>query len=174
MYSEGLILYRRRASSEELEELRWIANLQFDGYGVELIPDDIILVISPSTGKIRYLLHDNKLYLSLRAGDHRFLLHIPSGKVLNKVAKHPRFRVYVNNNYAEFIKSGGNVFSKHVVMADPEIRPGDEVVVVDENGELIGVGRAIRPGWEMIYYNWGEAVRIREGVLEEFRSGKRN
>ena len=57
MYSEGLILYRKRASSEELEELRWIANLQFDGYGVELIPDDIILVISPSTGKIRYLLH---------------------------------------------------------------------------------------------------------------------
>ncbi|MCD6301131.1 MAG: pseudouridine synthase [Staphylothermus sp.] len=164
-------MHKRKATSEELEELRWIASLQFGEYGIELIPDNITLVISPSTGKIRYLLYEDKLYLSLRAGDHRFLLHIPSARVLNRLAEPPKFRVYVNINYAEFIKNGGNVFSKHVVMADPEIRPGDEVVVVDENGELIGVGRAIRPGWEMIYYNWGEAVRIREGVQEEYGSG---
>jgi len=59
------------------------------------------------------------------------------------------------------------VFTKHVVWADPDIRPGDEVVVVDyETGEVIGVGKASKPGWEMIYYGWGEGVRIREGINE--------
>lgn len=161
-------MIKRRPTVEELEELRAIADLEFRGVGEQLIPDDIVLVISPSTMKIRYLLLDNKIYLSIRAGDYRFILHVSAGKVLNKILPHPHLRIYVNSRYSEFIASGGNVFCKHVVMADPNIKPGDEVLVVDSDSyELLGVGRAIKPGWEITYYSWGEAVRLREGVSEE-------
>jgi uncharacterized protein with predicted RNA binding PUA domain len=163
-----IILIKRRPTSEELKSLRRIADLQFGGYGDEIIPDNILLVISPSTQKIRYLLYDGKIYLSLRAGDHRFILHVPAGYRLNHILPHPMLRVYVDSRYSEFVASGGNVFCKHVVLADPNIRPGDEVLVIDSDTyRLLGVGRAIKPGWEITYYSWGEAVRVKEGVLEE-------
>ncbi len=162
------MLIKRKPTSDELEGLRRIADLQFRGYGEEAIPDNILLVISPSTQKIRYILYEGKIYLSLRAGDHRFILHVPAGYRLNNILPHPLLRVYVDSKYGRFITSGGNVFCKHVVLADPDIRPGDEVLVVDaDTHQLLGVGRAIKPGWEITYYSWGEAVRIKEGVLEE-------
>lgn len=161
-------MIKRTPSPQELSELRRIADIQFRGVGNELIPSDILLVLSPATGKIRYLEWKNKLYLSIRASDYRFLLHVPSGLVLNTILPHPHLRVYVDPKYSRFIAEGGNVFCKHVAYADPEIRPGDEVLVVDASShELLGVGRAVKPGWEITYYRWGEAIRIREGVLED-------
>jgi len=150
---------------EELEELRSIADLQFYGVGEKLIPEDIVVVLSPSTYRIRYILLNNEIYLTLRASDHRFLLHIRAATRLNKILPHPLMRVYVNPKYSIYISEGGNVFAKHVVIADPEIRPGDEVLVLDYNTkELLGVGKAVKPGWCIPYHSWGEAVRLREST----------
>ncbi len=161
-------MIRRPPTPNELEELRWIADLQFRGYGREVIPANIILVISPSTGKIRYLELNGKIYLSIRASDYRYILHVEAGKILNKVLPHPLLRVYVDEKYSRFIEEGGNVFCKHVVMADPDIKPGDEVLAVEYgSNRLLGVGRAVKPGWEVTYYKWGEAIRIREGIGED-------
>ena len=158
-------MIRRKPTREELEELRWIADLQFNGFGHELIPDDVEIVLSPSTYKIRYLLLNDTLYLSLRAGDHRFLLHLLAGERLNEIVPHPRFRVYVNPRYSRFVVKGGNVFTKHVVLSDPEIRPGDEVLIVEYgSSKYIGVGKAVKPGWAIPFHGWGEAVKVRETV----------
>jgi len=154
---------RRRPTLDELLELRGIARLQF-GVDDEFIPDSIEVVVSPNTMKIRLLLLNGEKYLTLRAGDYRFNLHIASGLVLNKMLPHPRLRVYVKDEYTGFIAGGGNLFNKHVLMADPGIRPNDEVLVVSPSGELLAVGRAMVPGHEMVYYKRGEAVRVREGI----------
>ncbi len=161
VYSMGFI--KRKPSDRELDELRWIAKIQF-GVGRDFIPDDIDVVLSRSTLKIRLLLLNGEKYLTLRAGDYRFNLHIASGKVLNRILSHPKYRVYIKDEYIEFVAGGGNLFNKHVLMADPGIKPNDEVLVTSSNGELIAVGRAIIPGFEMVYYKRGEAVRVREGV----------
>ncbi|MGC9012015.1 PUA domain-containing protein [Thermogladius sp.] len=158
-------MIRRRLSDQELEELRYIAGLQF-GVSGEFIPEGAEGEFSKNTLKLRRIIVDDKPYLSIRASDYRFNLHIPSGLVLNRLLPHPRLRVYVMERYSEFVARGGNVFCKHVVMADPDIRPEDEVLVVDEKGNLLAVGRAVKPGWEMVFYKWGEAVRIRQGVRE--------
>jgi len=158
-------MLRRRLTESEIEELRYIAGLQF-GVGEEFIPDDAEGEFSRTTLKLRRIIVDSKPYLAVRASDYRFNLYITSGLVLNKILPHPKMRVYVLSKYADFIAKGGNVFCKHVLMADPDIRPEDEVLVVDEKGELLAVGRAIKPGWEMVFYKWGEAVRIRRGVSE--------
>jgi len=153
-----------------LVELRSIADLQFRGVGSKLIPDNVLLAISPTTLKIRHLLLNDRIYLSLRAGDHRYILHMDAGYRLNTVLKPPLLRVYVNHKYSEYVAEGGNVFAKHVVSSDPSIKPGDEVLVIDfDTQELIAVGKAVKPGSTIPYHNWGEAVKVRESVLR--RSG---
>jgi len=156
----------RKPTLWELRELREIAEFQFGVSGELLIPEDILLVVSPNTNRARFIILNGEKYLSLRARDYRFNLHISSGLVLNKILPKPRLRVYVKDEYVEFIARGGNLFSRHVLAADPSIKPGDEVLVVDSKGDLIAVGRSRLSGWEMAYYNRGEAVRIREGVLK--------
>lgn len=159
-------MIRRKLSAEELRELRAIAEYQFGVSGEVLIPGDVVAVVSPSTNRIRVLERDGRKYLSIRAGDYRFNLHISSAKILHAHLSPPYLRVYVKNEYSPFVMRGGNVFAKHVLLADPRIRPGDEVLVVDENDALIATGRAILAGHEIVYYKRGEAVRVREGVLK--------
>lgn len=160
-------MIRRKPSLNELKQLRGIANLQFRGCGDALIPDDVYVLVSPSTLKIRALIVNDEIYMTLRAGDHRFILHKPAAVRLNEVLPHPYLRVYVNEKYCGFIIKGGNVFSKHVVLSDPTIRPGDEVLIhCYPTLNLVASGRAIKPGWAMNLYNWGEAVRVKERIRE--------
>ncbi len=157
----------RRPSLEELKMLRMLASLQFRGLGELLIPDDIYIEVA-KTGKVRKIMLSNKkIYMSLRAPDHRYVLHLEAGRVLWRATYLPMFRVIVDDAYKEFIVRGGNVFTKHVVFADPYIRPFDEVIVVDKNDKLLAVGRALHPGWLMNSLNRGEAVKVRETIGEE-------
>ena len=156
----------RKPTIDELSEFRMIAEIQFNVKGELLIPDHAYVSISPNTNRIRLIIVNGEKYLSIRARDYRFNLHVPAGRVLNNILPHPKLRVYVKKDYSEFIGRGETLFSKHVLMADPDIRPGDEVLVVDPDGELLAVGRSRLTGWEMVYYNRGEAVKIREGVYK--------
>ncbi len=160
-------MIKRKPTVWELNELREIAEFQFGIRGELLIPNNVDVVVSVNTNRIRFILLDNEKYLSLRSRDYRFNLHIASAHALNKLLPHPRLRVYVKEPYVEFVARGGSLFSKHVLMADPDIRPGDEVLVVDFKGSLIAVGRAKLSGWEITHYNRGEAVKVREGVIKQ-------
>ncbi len=72
----------------------------------------------------------------------------------------------VQSDVAEFVRSGGDVFSKHIVHADENLRPGDEALVTDEKGALVGVGKAVLSGKDMRFFKRGVAVRIRKGTGE--------
>lgn len=155
----------RKPTPRELEELRYIAELQFGVDGHLLIPDDVLVVVSPSTGKIRAVVLQGKPYLGIRPRDYRFNLYIASGVRLNELLPRPKLRVYVKDEYAEFAKKGKTIFCRHVLMADPGVRYGDEVLAVDSSGRLLAVGRSVKSGLEMVFYRRGEAVKIREGAL---------
>ncbi len=87
-------------------------------------------------------------------------------------AEHPRLWVKVSRDAAPFVAKGKSVFAKHVVDADEEIRPREEVVVLDEKGEVLAVGRAVLTGAEMKAFKSGVAVRVRWGALEEVKNSK--
>jgi predicted RNA-binding protein (TIGR00451 family) len=55
----------------------------------------------------------------------------------------------------------------HVVKTDQEIRAKDEVIVVDEGGKVLAVGRAVLSGEEMKVFKIGVAVKVRRGCKEE-------
>jgi len=56
---------------------------------------------------------------------------------------------------------GSSIFAIGIKYADSAIRPGDEVIILDEDGEVIGVGRSEMSGREMCDFDNGVAVKVR-------------
>jgi len=156
----------RRPTLLELRMLRAIANYQFrTNIGNELIPSDVYVKVSKSTGKIREVLTNNRgLLLVLRASDYMFNLTKLSAIRLHKLLKPPKNRVIVVNEVSEFIREGRNVFARHVIAIDEDLRANDEVIVVNEDDELLGYGRLKLSPLETMFFTRGLAVLVRGGV----------
>jgi archaeosine synthase len=56
---------------------------------------------------------------------------------------------------------GGSIFAVGVQEADYDIRPGDEVIVINSSGEVLAVGRSEMSGREMCELRRGRAVSVR-------------
>jgi len=121
-------------------------------------------VISKNTGKVRNVLVDGEHVLSLRAEDGFFTLKAAGARRLHAAFSFPRLRVVVDADAVPFQREGKNVFAKFVREADPEIRPGDEVLVVSTEDELCAVARAAMNRREMLSFKRGVAAYVREGV----------
>jgi uncharacterized protein with predicted RNA binding PUA domain len=96
--------------------------------------------------------------------DGRFTLGVAGGRRLHAALDPPAYRVVVGDESEPFVRDGANAFAKFVTDVDPSIRPGDEVLVVHERGDLLAVGRAELPGPAMRDFGTGMAVKTREGV----------
>lgn len=81
--------------------------------------------------------------------------------------KPQRLWVRIQEEAESFVAKGKSVFAKHVIDADEEIRPQEEVVVLNKNGEVLAVGKTMLSGKEMKVFRRGVAVRVRRGVAEE-------
>lgn len=81
--------------------------------------------------------------------------------------KPQRLWVKIQEEALSFVAGGRSVFAKHVIDADEEIRPQEEVIAVNEKDEVLAVGRATLSGKEMKKFRRGVAVRVRRGVAEE-------
>ncbi|MCS7368246.1 MAG: pseudouridine synthase [archaeon GBS-70-058] len=148
--------------------LRKIADYQFgEGIGSILFPDSILIEKSKKTGKIRRVILDGKVIATIRAKDGLIALTIYGAELIRSKTCPPKMRVVVMNEIADIIRKGRNVFAKHVKHADPEIRPGEEVIIVNESDELLAVGKALLNGEEMTLFRSGVAVKVRSGVEEK-------
>jgi predicted RNA-binding protein (TIGR00451 family) len=155
----------------ELLKIRSIADYQLGkGTGKALFPDKVNIVRSINTGRIRhvYLAHD--LLATLRPTDGMFSLTLAGAKRLIKGAKSPRLWVKVQKDIESFIAQGKSVFAKHVVDADEEIRPQEEVIIIGENNRVLAVGKAVLTGKEMKAFKHGVAVKVRRGASEEVKN----
>jgi 7-cyano-7-deazaguanine tRNA-ribosyltransferase len=175
---DKVIRYRRRKLSSlknldirpvkrdmDILRLRAVADMQFGkGAGKALIKKDVELTKSRKTGRIRNVGHDGKHLLSLRARDGLFTLRAEGAKILHKKFRPPKLRVVIQSDTAEFNREGKNVFAKFVKDCDEGIRPGDEILVADEEDELVAVARALMNREEMSSFSEGIAARVREGV----------
>lgn len=156
----------KKASYRELKKIRGVASYQLGrGVGEALFKRGVMIVHSRRTGRIRHIYSDRKLLATLRANDGMLALAIEGGKLLMKSRRFKNV-VKVQTDVSDFIKNGRNVFAKHVVQANPAIRPEDEVIVIDEKGGLLATGRAFLSGEEMLSFKRGVAVRVRHGISE--------
>jgi predicted RNA-binding protein (TIGR00451 family) len=153
--------------SEDLRKIRVIANYQLGrGAGAALFPDNTKIVYSRRTGRIRHVYFRHQLLATLRPTDGMFSLTIAGARRLLKGINPLKLWVTVSKDAAPFIAKGKSVFAKHVVAADAEIRPQEEVMVLDEDKKLVAVGKAILTGKEMTAFKRGVAVRVRRGAAE--------
>jgi len=153
-----------RPSNSQLRKLVGIGNYQFGrGVGAVLFDKKVRIECSRRTGRIRYVYAQDRLIATLRAKDGCLAL-TPFGAsiILSKIENAPNV-VVVQSDVAEAVRAGGDVFAKHVVQADRELRPAEEVIVTDEEGLLLGVGFAVLSGREMPAFKRGVAVKLRTG-----------
>lgn len=151
-----------------LEKIRKIADYQFGkGVGEKLFPENVKIVFSKRTGRIRYIYLDGELLATLNPTTGFLTLTIEGAKRVLEAMQPRRLWVQVRDDVVPFVEKGSDVFVKHVTDLDEEIRPGEEVIVIDGKGEVIAVGRAMLSGAEMKAFNRGIAVRVRRGRNEK-------
>jgi uncharacterized protein with predicted RNA binding PUA domain len=159
-------------SRDVLQKIRSIANYQFGkGVGERLFPNDVEVVFSKRTKRIRHIYLRGERLATLRPTNGMFSLTVAGARRILE-AKSPRLWVKVSREAAPFVAKGKSVFAKHVVDADEEIRPQEEVIVLDETGNVLAVGKAVLAGAEMKAFKCGVAVRVRRGALEEVKKTK--
>jgi len=151
----------------ELGKVRTIADYQFGkGVGAKLFPDNIEIQFSPRTGRIRFINLNGERLATLRPTDSLFSLSIKAAKFTAENLPFAKCFVTVQNDVSKFIADGGDVFAVHVVKVDDEIRAKDEVIVKDEAGNVLAVGRALLSSVEMTAFKTGVAVKVRHGCKE--------
>jgi len=157
----------RRASEWEVRMLRGIADYQF-GWpaGRVLVPDDVVVGVSPGTRRIREVYAGEGLVAVLRAHDYFFSLSLLGARLLLGAFEAPRLRAVVGRGWVE--RGVKSVRCRDVVDVDPGLYAGDEVIVVDEEDGLVGVGRLrLAPSEIREPFCEGEAIRLRKVVRSE-------
>jgi predicted RNA-binding protein (TIGR00451 family) len=147
-----------------LRRIRCIADYQFGlGVGEKIFPENVEIEYSRSTGRIRYINLNGQRIATLRPTDGLLSLSVTAAKTLAEKAPNSPCFVTVRQDVSEFVAKGGDVFAVHVIKVDPEIHSKDEVIVKDEQGQILAVGRAFLSADEMKAFKVGVAVKVRHG-----------
>jgi predicted RNA-binding protein (TIGR00451 family) len=150
-------------------QVRAISDYQFGKQVTDILFNNIQnirLERSRSTNKIRYVYYNDNLMLSLRPTNGFFTLSLYTANIILQNCDSPKMRVIVLNEISEFIERGRNVFCKHVVDLDEDLRPLDEVIVVNQNDKLLAIGRLKLPVPYVKAFTSGIAVNIRKGTYK--------
>ncbi|MGY5852348.1 MAG: DUF5591 domain-containing protein [Candidatus Thorarchaeota archaeon] len=135
------------------DTLRATADFQFgEGVGKILIPD-----AAKFSGKLYRM-------VIARYESEQLCSYIADSGLLSLTIAGARRIAHLNRYWVRFkgteIK-GGSLFAIGIDEADPNIRPGDEVVIIGPNDEVMAVGRSEMSGSEMCAFKKGRGVTIR-------------
>lgn len=149
-------------------KVRTIADFQFGkGVGAKLFPDSIEIQFSPRTGRIRYINLDGERLATLRPTDGLLSLSIKAAQTVTADIPEAKCFITVKNDVTPYIAKGGDVFAVHVVKVDDEVGAKDEVIAIDEDRNVLAVGRTLLSSKEIRAFKTGAAVKTRHGAKEE-------
>ncbi|MFX1264463.1 MAG: DUF5591 domain-containing protein [Promethearchaeota archaeon] len=142
-----------RKQTEVRDTLRATSDYQFgNGSGDVLIPDEARL-----RGKLYHT-------VTCKLDGEQVCAFVSEAGTLSLTLRGGRRLAPLNNSWVKFegheIK-GGSIFAVGVREADPAIRPGDEVIILDPDGKVAAVGRSEMSGLEMCELAKGRAVTLR-------------
>lgn len=150
------------AAREALDQrrVRAVAEMQWGAEASDcLFADSVTFVRSPNNGRVRNILSGGRHVASLRAEDGFLSLRWAGAEILRAGVAAPRLRLVVEEDAGAFVAEGKNVMAKTVVGADPDLRPGDDALVVNPRDELVGVARLVLSGPEIPGVRRGVAAR---------------
>jgi uncharacterized protein with predicted RNA binding PUA domain len=153
---------------DALRRVRSVADYQFGkGVGEALFPDGVEVLFSRATGRIRYVNLNGERLATLRPTDGLLSLSVAASRLMVERLGLARYLVTVRSDVAQYVVDGGDVFAAHVVKVDEGVHAKDEVIVLDEGGRVVAVGRALLSSSEMLVFKTGVAVKVRHGCGEQ-------
>ncbi|MHA2085401.1 MAG: PUA domain-containing protein, partial [Candidatus Thorarchaeota archaeon] len=122
---------------------------------------DLDIKFSRSTGKIRHVQRSKTILFTLVPTTGLLTPTYSGGLELLAAGINARYIVTMEDDAADFVAKGKSSLAKFVEKASNDLRAGEEVLVVNQQGELLGVGKALLSGKEMLAFDRGVAVNIR-------------
>ena len=150
-----------------LRKVKSISDYQFGQSITDILFEDekeIKIEFSKNTGKIKHVFYRDKLLLNLRPTNGFFTLSLFSAEIIIKNIPKPRLRGIVMNEISDFIKIGRNVFCKHITDIDDNLRPSDEIIVVNQADEILAIGKLVIPVPYVRSFKTGIAIKVRKGI----------
>lgn len=147
-----------------------IANYQFGlPIGEKLFPSNkVSFIFSKFFNRPKQILNlRGETIATLDNATGTLLLHKAGARILHAEVAPPNLRVFVGDESFTFAMRGHNVFCKHVIKVDKNLRVGSEVLVVNNNDELAAVGKLIVPPSAIGVLKKGVAVKVRWGLSSE-------
>lgn len=145
-----------------LRKLRAVLCYQW-GIMKDLISEKLNLrsVFSKATGKIRQVKRDEEILFTMVPTTGLLTPTFEGGKELLNLKIPREYIVTMQDDAIEFVAEGKSALAKFVLSASQDLKAGEEVLVVDSQNSLLGTGRALLSGQEMMTFNRGVAVMIR-------------
>jgi 7-cyano-7-deazaguanine tRNA-ribosyltransferase len=119
------------------------------------------VVFSRKTGKIRHVILNDEIIFTLVPTTGLLTPTFKGGELLLQHNIDDIFLIGMEDEPGEFVAKGKSALAKFVTSASSELKAGEEVLVIDENHHLLGTGRSLLSGSEMLAFNRGVAVIIR-------------
>jgi uncharacterized protein with predicted RNA binding PUA domain len=129
----------------------------------ELPLADLEFIYSKRTGRIKHVVYKDKIIATLRP-DGGIALTLEGASLLLKTNKIIGNCIIIRDDIKEFISNGASVFCKHVIFVGNNVKIGGEVLVLDENNNLLAVGRSILTSDMIKVFKRGVAVKIRHAI----------
>jgi 7-cyano-7-deazaguanine tRNA-ribosyltransferase len=157
------------SSSEDTQSDSWpmrkIRALLAHQWGIKPISlakmEDFEITFSKTTGKIRHVRRGEDILFTLVPNTGLLIPTFSGGLELLNLGIASVYFVTMDSSVGEFVAKGKSALSKFVVKAGHRIISGEEVLIVDEESNLLGVGRALLDGKEMGAFKRGAAVATR-------------
>jgi len=152
-----------RQRVRDLDKLRALMDYQFGEGAGSLIPENARIKKSRATKRIRWIYEKGEMIASVRASDHFIIPHEKLSLRLKEKFPKPRLRVALadDEDAVACVREGKSVMCKFVSAIDPELRAGDECLVVDKDDNLVRSGTLMLSPKEVLDFSRGAAVRVR-------------
>lgn len=139
-------------SHHKIHDLRSIARYQFNTKRADkLIPKN-----TKTHGKFNTRIMSNKKQLAtLHFETGLYTLNLPAGEILKEEE--------INRVFISFDLKTSTLFTPGIDDADSNIIPNDEVVIIKDD-EVVGVGKAMMNGDEMVRSSKGIGVKVRHQI----------
>jgi len=161
-----------------IDKLCVLYNVKYSD-ATELVKDSTFVM--SRTGRIRNVIDSEGIHLfSPRLAEGGLSLTIGGAKKLHSLREDPipsGFSTRINKDYTgkglawivvdsdaePFVRQGRNVMHGFVKACDGWTRPGETVIIVNENSELLAIGRSQSTPRELATFKKGIAIKVREG-----------
>lgn len=124
---------------------------------------DFHFEFSKQTGRLRYIHKGKDPFLTIIPTTGWIVASFEAFEIIKKVSETPRYRVIVSDEAAQFASEGKSVFSHHIIQIDQNLRPNDEVMIVDQQDRIAALGKLNFPIQYIINQRNGVAVKNKKG-----------